>query len=195
MHGCEWIAGTGRDSDLKRRKDLAERSIQDTLETLLQRTVDRPPTREDLDASVAELGIHLGIDGMVLDDDGVAEITVEDDVDVTLMHLPGAPGLVLAAEVANSRDLGHDELRRILQSNMSWDLTLGGCFAMLPESDEVLLCRVVLSVGREASDLDQEIDAFTDVVRGWREVLAERLNAVDEAPDMPGGPPTELIRG
>lgn len=171
---------------------MVEPSIEDTVETLLQRTVDRRPTRADVDAAVAALGAEIGIADLALDEDGMAELSVDDDVDVTLMYLPHTPGLVLAAEVANARDLGDEELRDLLQSNLSWDLTLGGAFAMLPESEEVLLCRLMLSAGREAAELDEEIDAFVEVVRGWREALGERLQEVEEPREVP--PPTGMIR-
>jgi Tir chaperone protein (CesT) family len=160
--------------------------VGDRCEAALQEICERGCERADVAAALANLARQLGLEGLELDEQGTAGITVDGEIDITLAHLPHLPGLVAAAVVAEAAGEDGALARRLLQANTSWALTQGGSFAMLPGRPELMLCRLVAVVGRDGAALDQELAAFVDLVRAWRDDIEEAL----EEPAAPeeGGP-------
>lgn len=163
--------------------------LGDKCDAALQEIYGRTFERADAEAVLADLARHIGCERLELDEQGVAEITVDGDVDVMLLHLPHLPGLVAAAVVAEDAADGGALARRLLQANMSWAVTHGGTFAMLPGRPEVMLCRLVALAGRDVAGLDRELATFVDLVRVWRDEIEEDLEDAEppeiKGPDVP----------
>ena len=59
----------------------------------------RPVTRADIDHLLAQLGKHLGLTGLKLNEDGMAQLRIDNEIDLLLVHYAHLPGLVVAAAV------------------------------------------------------------------------------------------------
>lgn len=138
----------------------------DALEAELSRLRDTELSREQIDEIIHGLGDIIGVEDLALDEQGVAELTVDDDVELSLIHLPAFPGIVAAAAMPEGAEENDLVLRRLLQTNMSWSLTQGGSFVMVPP--RLALCRLVPLATQDSNQLDHELATFVDLVQAWR---------------------------
>jgi hypothetical protein len=165
----------------------------DKIEEMIEQLRGITVSREDVAAIVEAYGRHIGVEGLALDAQGAAEITADDEVDVALVHLPPLPGVVAAASVAAEVRDGGALARRLLQANTSFGLTEGGVFAMLPGRPEMMLCRLITLPSPDLERLDQELAAFVDLVRTWRDEIEDGVDD-DGNPEPPEGPQPDMVR-
>lgn len=167
----------------------------------LQKLRERTFTRDDAEAFLKGFGGYLEVE-LEFDENGLAEIEVDDDIRVGLLHMPTLPGIVVMSpldeEVAGRPDL----MVALLQANLSMAATQGGCFATIPPIKSPVLCRLVLPQGEDYEKFDQEMAEFLALVETWTEQLDAALLAPAESEDeepAPGGgggdePPPGSIR-
>ena len=146
------------------------------IEAELARLRDTQLNREDVDEIVRGLGKIVGIDDLALDESGVAELVVDDDIELSLLHLPTLPGIVAAVCMPDGAENNDALLRRLLQSNMSWALTQGGCFAYVPP--RLALCRLIPLAPSDSERLDRELAAFVELCKAWRREITDFLSGV-----------------
>ena len=152
----------------------------DTIETELSRLRNVELTRDQIDTILVELGDHIGVDQLKLDENGVAELIVDDEVELSLVHLPTFPGIVAAVPMPEGSEESNEVLRRLLRTNMSWTMTQGGCFAIVPP--RVALCRLVLLAEGQTEQLDNQLAMFVDLAKAWQEEIQSFLH---EEPSIP----------
>lgn len=126
--------------------------------------------REVIDGLLTQLGEQLGIAGLGLDEHGIAQLTVDDDIAITLAHQPGFPGLIASLPLPNEGPGCGALQRRLLQANASWQRSGGGAFLMTPGDKALLLARRISLAG---SDVSRLATALTDFARQSRDWLRE----------------------
>lgn len=142
-----------------------------------------PLPRAEVEGLVRALGRHIGLPELALDAEGEAELVIAGDVELSLVHLPQLPGIVVAAPIPNVPVARPEYLKIMMQANMSWRLTRGGAFVMLPGRDDVMLCcLIVLSAGENAVErLDRELADIVAYVRFWQAEIDTALAREREA--------------
>lgn len=143
---------------------------RDALNERLAALAGPPLPRAEVARLVQALGRQIGLPELALDEAGEVELVIDGDVELSLVHLPHLPGIVVAAPVPNLPVQRPEYLKIMMQANMSWRLTRGGAFVMLPGRDEVMLCCLVV-LGTEENDVDKLDRELADIVafaRFWR---------------------------
>ncbi len=141
-------------------------------------------TRDDVEAILREYGDYIGVDDLVLDENGSTALSIENKIDIALIHLPQFPGIVAAVEMDPDVRENPRLLRRLLQANMSWQWTQGGCFSVIPSNNTLVLCRLIQTIDRDLKKMDQEISTFVELSRQWKNELDEEL-LLDEDDNEP----------
>ena len=136
-------------------------------------------SREDVQAILHQFATHIGLDGLELDETGSAEIVVDEGVVVTLDHQPGFPGVVASSPMPDDPEHRGDLLRRLLKANMSWALTRGGAFGLLPPDDDLRFCRHLLLADRDMERIDQALSGFVQDVTRWTEDIELYLDTLN----------------
>ena len=154
----------------------------ETIETLIQQAATTQLSRADVQEILDGLAGHLGLDQLKLDQDGAAELVIDDELPLTLIHIDGIPGVLLHAPMPDQPEHRGPLLRYLLQANMSWALTGGGAFAMGPDGD-LALCRHLLLADRDLERIDRELAAFADQATGWIEHIELYLDAIEDVSD------------
>lgn len=162
----------------------------EAIDAAFQRMHDQAFGRDEAQALLDGLSAHLEMERLVLNEDGAAEMTVDGDLDVSLLHIPPLPGLVVAAAVA---DEGAEIARRLLQANLSFELTQGGSFVMLPGQTVPMLCRLITVSPDNADQLDRELALFVELVRAWRDELDDFEDGDEQDTSAPR-PPEHFLR-
>lgn len=151
----------------------------DAIESELARLRETQLDRAQIDEIIRELGEIIGVEELELDESGVAELFIDDDVELSLIHLPAFPGIVAAIPMPEGAENDGPLLRRLLQSNMTWALTQGGSFVLAPP--RVALCRLIPLANQDSERLDRELAMFVELAMSWRDEVAAYLNGVDGA--------------
>lgn len=154
----------------------------DAIELELARTREVQLSREDVNDVVHGLGEIIGIEDLALDEQGVVELIIDDDVELSLIHLSNLPGIVAAAPMPEGTERNPRVLRKVLQTNMSWATTQGGSFVFVPP--RLALCRLVPLSSRDSSRLDRELAMFVDLVGAWKREVLSCMSDADR--DEPG---------
>lgn len=155
---------------------------KEQLEQTLTDYANQPTlTREDVDAILLDYGNYIGVDELVLDENNTTALTIEDEVEIALVHLPHFSGIVAVAEIDPEVREHPPLLKRMLQANMSWELTHGGCFAVIPPAKQLVLCRLIGLLDRDLQRIDRELAAFVQLVEAWQQELEMGLLIDDEA--------------
>jgi hypothetical protein len=149
---------------------------RDQLDHTLQRLRDLNLIREDVDDILGDLAKLLGLDALALDDNNVAALTVDNDTELYLVYRDQLPGLIAAIPMPQSIAADASVLVKLLQSNMSWQLTHGAVFTTLPGLPAPALCRLLVLFERNAGKLNRELAQFVELAGVWRTSLREALS-------------------
>lgn len=150
------------------------------VEIEIARLNDMQLSREDVNELIAGVGKIIGIDALQIDDQGMVELIVDDHLELSLIHLNHMPGVVVTAAMPPEAEQHPGVLRQLLQANMFWRLTQGGCFIFVPP--RVALCRLIPVTPADPQGLDEELGAFVGLARHWHEKLAGQMTAKHEVP-------------
>jgi hypothetical protein len=150
--------------------------------------------RADAERFVAALGRHIGLPQLQLDEAGEAEFVIDGEVELSLVHLPHLPGLVICAPVPNVPVDRPEYLKILMQANMSWRLTRGGAFVMLPGRDEVMLCWLVAIDHGDVAHFDGELADCVAFARFWKAEIGEAVERESQARQAEGSVPAGAVR-
>ena len=150
-----------------------------TIESELARLQETQLNRDDVNEIVSELGKIIGVEDLALDESGVAELIVDEEVELSLLYLPALPGIVAAISMPEGPEDNDQLLRKLLQTNMSWAMTQGGCFVYVPP--RVALCRLVPLTSHDSERLDHELAAFVELGKAWRKEINAFMEEGDQA--------------
>ena len=119
---------------------------------------------------IRELGAGLGLSGVEPDEDGAATIVIDDTLEIVVEPGEDGHGILISAAVgklpADAREAVFAEL---LEANLMGQGAGAAALAIDPDLEEIVLCRVVLKADIDFDDFDQELAAFTNALRYWRE--------------------------
>jgi hypothetical protein len=166
-----------------------DESFDRTILSLNQETVSHEQAAE----FVRTLGVHVGIEDLEIDEDGAAELTIDGEIGLSLVHRPPLPGLMVAMPLP---EVPVDEpryLTALLEANMAWPLTRGGVFGMLPGRAEVMLCWFLPIADGDPGRADRTLAGLVEVARSWRARLAA-ARAREEGAAAAGALPTHALR-
>lgn len=165
------------------------RTVSEKFEAAVETLGGAAIARPQVNAFLKELGAHIGVADLALDDGNTAWLTVDGDVELALLHLPHLPGLIVATPVPNVPTNHPVYLKTLLQAHMSWSLTRGGVFAKLPNVEPIMFCWLLLIADRDLERVDRELAEMVDFAKFWigeidTALEAERTGtaAVDTAP-------------
>ena len=158
----------------------------DILESELAQLRDTNLSREQIDEIVRGLGQIIGLEDLELDEHGVAELTVDDSLELSLIHIPTYPGIIAAVAMPERAEENTSVLRKLLQVNMSWSLTQGGSFVFVPP--RLALCRLVPLTAGNSKLLDRELATFVALGKAWKaEIItyqSENEGSTDSSTDQ-----------
>lgn len=180
-------------STIVNRFNREERTMEATLdsnaiEAELAQVRETQLDRTQVNEIVRNFGELIGVEELELDETGVAELVVDNDVEVSLIHLATFAGVVAAIPMPEGAEKDGMLLRKFLQTNMSWALTQGGSFVFIPP--RVVLCRLILLVNGNDKQLDQELAMFVELAKGWRDEITAYLESATDVPE--GAKPEKL---
>ncbi|MCP3881572.1 MAG: type III secretion system chaperone [Sulfitobacter sp.] len=158
------------------------------VDTEIIKLADTELTRAQIDARLADLGHYLDLDELSLDEEGMAVLEMDDALSMSLIHLPGSPGLIVSAPVGNAELVPTELLAHLLQSNMDWELTQGGTLGVDPTGKHLLISRVLIVADRSAKQMDGDLAGFLELARNWRDETLAFIGDDDE-PQTPGPSP------
>ncbi|MEM6365857.1 MAG: CesT family type III secretion system chaperone [Planctomycetota bacterium] len=161
---------------------MAATVTTEMIESEIERLRDTKLDREDANQVVRELGEIIGIEDLQLDEEGVAELIIDGQVELSLVHLPELPGIIAAAALPEGMEADPAVLRQILATNLSWQATQGGCFTFV--EPRLAICRLIPLGPGQSELLDQELARFVHRARAWQEMLGQE--EVAEASDDSG---------
>ena len=162
----------------------------DAVETLLQKVKEAPLSREQIDEVLSQFAEEAGIEGLALDENDSALLVVDGDVEIHLLYLEHLPGLIAASPLPDRPDNRGHLLRQLLKANMSWDLTQGGTFGMLPKDKDLMLCRLLPLTEEDSSQFEQMIAGFVEHALAWRHHVLDNLGEEGESEQSaPAAPP------
>lgn len=138
----------------------------DVLESELAKLRETELSREEVNKILHGLGEIIGIEDLALDEHGVVELTIDDTLEVSLIHLQNFPGIVVAIAMPKGSEESAAVLRKLLQVNMSWSLTQGGSFVYVPP--QVALCRLIPLTSGDSARLDRELATFVALGKAWQ---------------------------
>ena len=164
--------------------------MNDKLEAIIERAAGAELTREAAQAVVSALGAKLGLGDLPLDADGSVELVLDDDVFLTLTHLPGLPSLIAGAPLLELHTVRGDLFRYLLKANMLEGLTAGGVFGIAPDDDTVSFSRQIVVADGDLARIEHELGAFATQVTTWTDQLELYLDALDEDDDEPAAQPS-----
>lgn len=148
-----------------------------------------PQSRAEMERVVADLGRHLGLEALGLNEDGVARLRIDREIDVLLAHFAHLPGLVVAIPIpeVDADDATHVKL--LLQANMSWQLTQGGIFSTVPGTDEPALFSLLLTRDRAVAEIERDLAVAVACAQHWKTALANAPRIEPDSAEPPGGIP------
>lgn len=160
------------------------------IENELARLQETQLNRDDINEIVRELGEIVGVDDLALDEAGVAELIVDDEIELSLLYLPALPGIVAAISMPEGPEENEQLLRKLLQTNMSWTMTQGGCFVYVPP--RIALCRLVPLTAHDSERLDHELAAFVELGKTWKTEINNFLRQSEQEAEQPASDEEEV---
>lgn len=170
---------------------MAQADDAHALEARVAKTVETKLERADVEAVLAAFTRRNGLPDMAFDEDGTVEMTIGDELDVTLALVPHFAGLLAVAALPEELAERDDITRRLLQANLSWPLTSGGTFARLPEGGAPAFCKLIGLAERDDRVFERELMAFAERAQAWLEEIGLTIDlpadAEDDEPARPAG--------
>lgn len=98
-----------------------------------------------------------------------------------------SPGLVVAipASEIDADDL--NQVKPLLQANISWQLTQGCIFSTMPGTDEPALFSLLLTRDRGVAEIEHDLAVAVTCANHWRAALADAPLIEPDAAEPAGG--------
>jgi hypothetical protein len=136
-------------------------------EIALQQIGDASLTRQEVEEILAAFGSRNGLPPLVFDEDGTIELSIADEVEMVLLHVPSFPGVMAGAALPEGLGERGDLTRELLRANLSWAETAGATFVRFPGGGPYALCRLISLAGRDDRAFERELLAFAGQARDW----------------------------
>ncbi|MEW4486714.1 type III secretion system chaperone [Thalassoglobus sp. JC818] len=143
-------------------------------------------SRQSIDDLMQSLGEMIGVEeegGLALDDDGIVEVIVDNDVELTIAHLPHLPGVVVAAPMPEEAASNAQVLRYALRMNLNWMNIEGGCFSFV--EPYLAMCKFIPLHQGTAAKLDQELARFIGKSKQWKALFKNMVSQLPHSEDSP----------
>jgi hypothetical protein len=135
------------------------------------------PLYHQVNAVLGQFGAHVGLPGCALDDEGAAQLAL-DEVFVTLLLDEPAGSLLLLSPVGRPQP-SSEIYGWLLDANLFWSGTAGATLARDAASGSVVLQRSLPGAGLDLEQFETALQTLVDAAERLRGRLAEH--------DMPGG--------
>lgn len=147
---------------------------------------------QTLIALVSELGQHLGLNALRLDETGGCALEFDQRHTLSLQYRETENELWLYVDLGAVRERTADSYERLLQANLFWQMTMGATLSLSGDTPpHVVLARALHWQGMDGSALGATVTAFLHTTEDW----AENLDSADtgEAPFNTAGMPLNDI--
>ena len=119
---------------------------------------------------IRELGAGLGLSDVAPDEDGAATLVIDDTLEIVIEPGEDGRGILISAAVGKLPAAAREAVfAELLEANLLGQGAGAAALAIDPGLEEIVLCRVILKSDLEFDDFDQELVAFTNALRYWRE--------------------------
>ena len=174
---------------------MIDKLDSDVAESMLQKVKDAPLSREQIEGVLARFADEVGIEDLVLDENDSALLVVNDDLEIRLLYQEHFPGLIAASPLPDQSGNRLRLLRQLLRANLSWELTQGGTFGMLPKDKQLMLCRLLPLTETDSTQFEQMISGFADHALAWRQHILETLDSDGDGSqsDLAAPPPSQRV--
>ena len=158
-----------------------ERDPNMDLDQTLAQLIGTQLEGREVEAILASFTARNGLPPLSFDGDGMAELSIGNEVELALFHLPSFPGLMVAACLPDALAAHPDLGRALLQANLSWSETGGATFAKFPNDGPFALCRGISLADRDDQAFERQLLSFSEQAAGW---IDELEMALDLEPEM-----------
>lgn len=168
--------------------------VAEKFSRLIKSAAAGPLSRSEVNTVLAALAEHLGLSGLALDEDGLAQLTIDGTVDLMIYHLPHLPGVIIAVPLDQVASDDPAALKVMLQANMSWPLTRGGIFSILPNTGQTVLCWHLIIADRDVERIDRDLAEMVAYAKTWLEGFTARPEDVADQDGDDATVPSFIIR-
>lgn len=145
------------------------------------------------DILIAELGDRLGIPAMALDAEGVAVVSIDDDLVVVGVRYDQQSGAIDLRAGLDDVPASPARLSRMLAANFSWQQTRGAIFALDAANGRLELRRRLAGERLDGGQLNEALEDLVADAIAWTKALRdlteddEFASASSEPPRLPPG--------
>jgi Tir chaperone protein (CesT) family len=152
------------------------------------------PLHRQVNTVLEQFGAHVGLDVCMLDEEGGAQLAL-DDTYVSLLLDPTAESLVFLSSIGRP-EASAEIYGRLLDANLFWSGALGSTsLAREAASRSIVLQRSVPVAGLDLERFEAALEGFVDSAERLRDTLVAGEGSVDAKADGGPPPPNYLIRG
>lgn len=146
-----------------------------------------------------EFAARLELGDFLLEDDGGAQIVLDDDRVVDVHANDGRPGFTFSSAVSTAPSEDREAaLSELLAANLMGEATFGAALSLDPSADEIVLCRSVNLDDVPYEAFEAELAQFSAALLAWQDLKADGGVAADEddpeAAPQDAGPEAGMMR-
>lgn len=152
-------------------------------EARLKRIAEASLGPADISSLLEAFAERNGLSELAFDEAGLITFELGDALQISLTPAAGFPGLLAMTPLPEAL-FGHAlAMRQLLASNLSWEATLGGTFARLPESDVIAYCRLMSLAEQDVELFERELLAFAEAAQSLIDDVELSVELEDDAMD------------
>jgi Tir chaperone protein (CesT) family len=151
------------------------------------------PLHHQVNSVLEQFGVHVGLDICMLDEEGGAQLAL-DDVYVSLLLDDSAESLLFLSSIGRP-EASAEIYGRLLDANLFWAGAGGSTLAREAASRSIVLQRSLPVAGLDLERFEAALQGFVESAERLRDTLVAGNGSAEAQAD--GGPPTPnyLIRG
>ena len=142
-----------------------------------------------------ELGQHMGIGELNLDNDGYCALQFDEDIVINFQYWQDEQQLVIYADLGVPAS-GEQLYSALLEANLFWRLTLGATLSLSgDEPPHVIIALKQAWQSQNAVDLAVTLERFVNTVEDWMEMVRKDTDdAIEEDSASPQMGDSSMIR-
>lgn len=122
--------------------------------------------REHVDLALAEVGSRIGLDGMLLEEDGSAVLML-DEIVVNLELDEAADRLLMYASLGRPAGGREALYKALLRGNFLWGATGGATLSLDPAEGDVMLQQAATASTLDGTALEGLLEGFANAAESW----------------------------
>lgn len=135
-----------------------------------------------------------GLPELAFDEAGLITFELGDGLQISLTPAGGFPGLLAMTPLPEAL-FGHARaMRQLLVANLSWEATLGGTFARLPESEVIAYCRLMSLAEKDVELFERELLAYAEAAQSLIDDVELSVELEDDEVDDDEAPAASFTR-